>query len=199
MHSDDSEVTMNINLLDGFEGADLSFCGVAGTVEHRRLKANYSHSRGRCVMHAVRMANRIIAAPITPWRLHASYSTPIPSSKQFEIASKIHSHSSCINSTMATTFCTYNTHTILQYNPFLLTSHKNCEHFTGIPPSRCPGTDQGRTLEPDCVDAINGLSELTSVYAQDAITRRSISWLSLCFQNPWSRLPWLHWFVRMIW
>lgn len=52
MHTDDSEVTVNVNLCDRFEGSGLSFCGLFGTTERRRLAHVYEHKLGRAVIHA---------------------------------------------------------------------------------------------------------------------------------------------------
>jgi hypothetical protein len=37
MHTDDSDVTFNVNVCDGFRGAGLSFCGQYGNVDRRLL------------------------------------------------------------------------------------------------------------------------------------------------------------------
>lgn len=52
MHSDDSEVTLNVNICDAFQGAGLLFCGIQGDTDRRRVKLEYSHRLGRAVMHA---------------------------------------------------------------------------------------------------------------------------------------------------
>ena len=52
MHSDDSDVTVNINLCDEFVGSGLSFCGLHGAVDRRQLSHQYTHRLGRAVMHA---------------------------------------------------------------------------------------------------------------------------------------------------
>lgn len=52
MHTDDSEVTVNVNLADQFIGSDLVFCGLFGTVGRRRQQLSYRHRRGRAVIHA---------------------------------------------------------------------------------------------------------------------------------------------------
>ena len=51
MHSDDSEITLNVNLLDQFEGSSLCFCGMAGSQRHRKHSRSYFHEKGRAVMH----------------------------------------------------------------------------------------------------------------------------------------------------
>jgi hypothetical protein len=52
MHSDDSEVTFNVNLCESFEGSSLVFCGLRGDKNHRQHAATYQHKRGRLVCHA---------------------------------------------------------------------------------------------------------------------------------------------------
>lgn len=52
MHTDDSDVTLNINICDSFTGAGLSFCGLYGAVDRRILNRQYSHKLGRAVIHA---------------------------------------------------------------------------------------------------------------------------------------------------
>lgn len=52
MHTDDSEVTFNVNLVDDFQGAGLTFCGWHGRQEHRRESLVYQHVKGRAVVHA---------------------------------------------------------------------------------------------------------------------------------------------------
>eukprot|EP00045_Choanoeca_perplexa_P004066 m.35289 g.35289 ORF g.35289 m.35289 type:complete len:509 (+) comp12378_c0_seq1:183-1709(+) len=52
MHTDDSEFTCNINLVDTFTGCGLSFCGMHGSESHRKLRHVYQHQRGRAVVHA---------------------------------------------------------------------------------------------------------------------------------------------------
>lgn len=51
MHTDDSEVTLNVNLCDDFEGASLTFCGRFGARDRRTLQKQYEHVRGRAVIH----------------------------------------------------------------------------------------------------------------------------------------------------
>lgn len=43
MHVDDSEVTLNVNIFDGFRGAGLTFCGMFGTAAHRKEGMKYTH------------------------------------------------------------------------------------------------------------------------------------------------------------
>eukprot|EP01147_Barroeca_monosierra_P005577 gene5577-8939_t len=51
MHTDDSEVTINVNLADQFEGSDLQFCGLHGDDSHRKWTLAYMHQKGRAVVH----------------------------------------------------------------------------------------------------------------------------------------------------
>ena len=37
MHTDDSDVTCNVNVCDAYEGAGLSFCGLYGSMDRRIL------------------------------------------------------------------------------------------------------------------------------------------------------------------
>lgn len=50
-HTDDSDVTVNVNLGREFEGAGLTFCGISGTPSHRHVSVTYQHVKGRAVMH----------------------------------------------------------------------------------------------------------------------------------------------------
>lgn len=54
MHVDDCDVTFNFGLSDqaSYSGSDLAFCGMRGSARHRKLLHTYSHTRGRCVVHA---------------------------------------------------------------------------------------------------------------------------------------------------
>lgn len=52
MHTDDSDVTLNINICDAFTGSGLSFCGLYGGVDRRQLNHVYQHVKGRAVMHS---------------------------------------------------------------------------------------------------------------------------------------------------
>jgi hypothetical protein len=63
MHSDDSEVTLNVNILDTFQGSSLCFCGMTGDKKHRKHKRSYEHALGRAVLHAG--AHRHGALPLT--------------------------------------------------------------------------------------------------------------------------------------
>ena len=52
MHTDDSDVTLNICLgKPGFTAAGLTFCGVMGAADHRRFQMNYRHQIGRAIVH----------------------------------------------------------------------------------------------------------------------------------------------------
>ena len=52
MHTDDSDVTLNVCLgKEGFRGAGLTFCGVMATSAHRKLSHVYGHELGRAVVH----------------------------------------------------------------------------------------------------------------------------------------------------
>mmetsp|Transcript_7914 Transcript_7914/g.16053 ORF Transcript_7914/g.16053 Transcript_7914/m.16053 type:complete len:624 (+) Transcript_7914:40-1911(+) len=52
MHSDSSEVTVNVCLgKEGFRGGGLRFCGLAGSADYRRLQYTLQHVIGRAVVH----------------------------------------------------------------------------------------------------------------------------------------------------
>ncbi|KAL7572500.1 hypothetical protein ACA910_000326 [Epithemia clementina (nom. ined.)] len=51
MHVDDSDVTFNVCMGDVFTGATLSFCGMFGAPNHRKLVHVYHHEVGRAVLH----------------------------------------------------------------------------------------------------------------------------------------------------
>jgi len=68
MHTDDSEVTINLNLHDNFSGASLNFCGVQGNLDLRTHKLSYHHKKGRAVIHAG--THRHGAADITTGERH---------------------------------------------------------------------------------------------------------------------------------
>jgi len=63
MHTDDSEVTLNVNISDDFEGAPLHFCGFFGQTDQRRHSLTYIHKKGKAIIHAGR--HRHGAAEIT--------------------------------------------------------------------------------------------------------------------------------------
>jgi hypothetical protein len=54
MHVDECDVTFNFGLTpDGeFTGNDLAFCGMFGSVSHRKHLYTYQHVLGRCVVHS---------------------------------------------------------------------------------------------------------------------------------------------------
>lgn len=51
MHTDDSDVTLNVCLGRQFQGAGLTFCGQMGQADHRQFSTQYQHKRGRAVIH----------------------------------------------------------------------------------------------------------------------------------------------------
>lgn len=52
MHTDDSDVTLNICLgREGFEASGLTFCGKMGKPDHRHFSHQYRHEIGRAVVH----------------------------------------------------------------------------------------------------------------------------------------------------
>ena len=51
MHTDDSDVTLNLCLGLEFTGAGLQFCGMSGAGDHRKHRHSYFHRKGYCVMH----------------------------------------------------------------------------------------------------------------------------------------------------
>ena len=51
LHTDNSDVTFNICLGKRFTGAKLTFCGHLGHPTHRQFSAEYTHRRGRCLVH----------------------------------------------------------------------------------------------------------------------------------------------------
>jgi len=51
MHTDDSDVTVNVCLGREFTAAGLTFCGNVGAADHRQESHRYSHVSGRAVMH----------------------------------------------------------------------------------------------------------------------------------------------------
>jgi len=63
MHTDDSEVTLNVNISDEFEGAPLNFCGFFGKKDQRKHSLTYIHQKGKAIIHAGR--HRHGAAEIT--------------------------------------------------------------------------------------------------------------------------------------
>jgi len=51
MHTDDSDVTLNVCLGRNFTGAQLTVCGDSRTPNHRQFFINYVHVVGRCLVH----------------------------------------------------------------------------------------------------------------------------------------------------
>lgn len=51
MHTDDSDVTLNVCLADEFKASGLTFCGDVGTPGHRDLSFQYQHVRGTGLLH----------------------------------------------------------------------------------------------------------------------------------------------------
>ena len=51
MHTDDSDVTLNVCLGREFVASGLTFCGDMGAVNHRQASLQYQHRLGRAVMH----------------------------------------------------------------------------------------------------------------------------------------------------
>lgn len=51
MHTDSSDITLNVCLGREFTGATLTFCGVKGNRDHRNMKHVYQHQIGRGVIH----------------------------------------------------------------------------------------------------------------------------------------------------
>jgi len=51
MHTDDSDVTLNVCLGEDFKGAGLTFCGRFAAKDHRQFSFQYQHVVGRAVVH----------------------------------------------------------------------------------------------------------------------------------------------------
>ena len=51
MHTDDSDVTLNICLGIDFEGSQVAFCGKMGAPNHRKEQYVYPQQKGRCLIH----------------------------------------------------------------------------------------------------------------------------------------------------
>jgi len=51
LHTDDSDVTVNICLGEEFTGSGLTFCGYVGAADHRHFNYSYQHKKGRAVIH----------------------------------------------------------------------------------------------------------------------------------------------------
>eukprot|EP01060_Flectonema_neradi_P013208 TRINITY_DN19986_c0_g1_i1.p1 TRINITY_DN19986_c0_g1~~TRINITY_DN19986_c0_g1_i1.p1 ORF type:complete len:457 (+),score=70.41 TRINITY_DN19986_c0_g1_i1:68-1372(+) len=88
MHTDDSDITINVCLGRVFEGSGLQFCGFMGQEGHRKASAKIKHSIGRCLIHLGRLRhgadditsgerqNLIIWLRSTEYRLSEQYSSP---------------------------------------------------------------------------------------------------------------------------
>ena len=50
MHSDDSDVTLNVLLGESFSGGTLTFCGELGEPDHRKVSGIYEHQKGRALL-----------------------------------------------------------------------------------------------------------------------------------------------------
>ena len=51
MHTDDSDVTLNVCLGREFEASGLTFCGMLGEPAHRQVSHRYAHRLGRAIVH----------------------------------------------------------------------------------------------------------------------------------------------------
>ena len=51
MHTDDSDVTLNVCLGKEFDAAGLTFCGEMGAPAHRKQSFRYKHVRGQALLH----------------------------------------------------------------------------------------------------------------------------------------------------
>ncbi len=51
MHTDDSEITLNVSLNRNFTGCALRFCGLSPTSALMRHSLDFEHARGRGVIH----------------------------------------------------------------------------------------------------------------------------------------------------
>jgi len=54
VHTDDSDVTFNVNIFGDYEGCPLVFCGIVGAPDHRKFRTAYQHRLGYAVMHSGR-------------------------------------------------------------------------------------------------------------------------------------------------
>lgn len=54
VHTDDSDVTFNVNIFGDYEGCPLVFCGLVGAPDHRQFRTAYQHKVGHAVMHSGR-------------------------------------------------------------------------------------------------------------------------------------------------
>lgn len=51
VHTDDSDVTFNVNIFGNYTGAPLVFCGINGERDHRQFRRAYQHRLGWAVLH----------------------------------------------------------------------------------------------------------------------------------------------------
>eukprot|EP00930_Biecheleria_cincta_P057624 TRINITY_DN43525_c0_g1_i1.p1 TRINITY_DN43525_c0_g1~~TRINITY_DN43525_c0_g1_i1.p1 ORF type:complete len:669 (+),score=104.34 TRINITY_DN43525_c0_g1_i1:37-2043(+) len=51
VHTDDSDVTFNVNIFGNYTGAPLVFCGLNGQPDHRLFRVAYQHQLGHAVLH----------------------------------------------------------------------------------------------------------------------------------------------------
>lgn len=51
MHTDDSDITLNVCISPKFTGGELDFCGHRGKKNHRKYQGLYQHALGRGVLH----------------------------------------------------------------------------------------------------------------------------------------------------
>lgn len=51
VHTDDSDVTFNVNIFENYTGAPLVFCGINGDPDHRHFRTAYQHELGHAVLH----------------------------------------------------------------------------------------------------------------------------------------------------
>jgi len=54
VHTDDSDVTFNVNIFGDYTGCPLVFCGLVGAPDHRFFRTAYQHRLGYAVMHSGR-------------------------------------------------------------------------------------------------------------------------------------------------
>lgn len=51
VHTDDSDITFNVNIFGNYTGAPLVFCGINGEPDHRQFRTAYQHQLGHAVLH----------------------------------------------------------------------------------------------------------------------------------------------------
>jgi len=54
VHTDDSDVTFNVNIHSDYKGCPLVFCGMMGEPDHRKFQIEYWHRLGHAVIHSGR-------------------------------------------------------------------------------------------------------------------------------------------------